>query len=98
MNRTGTYIGDSPALNLGAKTVRIGQIWSEEYTSGKTTIWVEQIVYTKANSPVTGGGTGTITYTNCNGSTGTYTQANGGTWVQKNSTGQTTYPTPYEYC
>ena len=98
MNRTGQIIGDNPSLNLAAKRVRLTQIWSEEYTSGKTLTWVEQAVVTRDNDPVTGGGTGTITYTNCNASTGTYTQAFGGTWVQKDVTGNPTLPKPYAYC
>ena len=92
------FVGDTPDLNLAAKTVRFEQIWSEKYTGGKTPVNYEQVVRTRAGDPVTGEGTGTITYTNCNASTGTYTQAYGGTWVQENSAGDTTYPYPYAYC
>lgn len=100
MNRTGTYIGDTPQLNLGGKTVRFSLGIVEQYTSGKATIRndAQSPVIFKAGTFPTGWNTGTLTFTNCNGSTSTKVQTNGGTWRQTNTGGSATVPIVYDYC
>lgn len=100
MNRTGTYIGDSPELNIGNQNVRFSLALVEEYVSGKNTIRTaaQSPVYFRAGSFPTGWNTATLTFTNCNGTTGTLNAQFGGTWKQYDSNQVATLPIPYEYC
>lgn len=100
MNRTGTYVGDSPAFNLSDQVVRFSAEIVEVYISGKIPIRdaTQSPVLFKEGTYPTGFGTGTLTFTNCNGSTSTKTQQNGGVWEQGNPTATQSPIIPYDYC
>lgn len=99
-NRTGTYVGDSPDFNIGNQVVRFSLGIVEYYLSGKIPILTDAqspVIFKEGTFPV-GWSTGTLTFTNCNGSTSTKTQQNGGTWQQTDTGNTTTRPIPYDYC
>jgi phage-related protein len=65
---------------------------SEEYTSMGSIVYATQTInYNNVNPPI-GWNTATLIFTNDTGVLTTLTAANSGVWVQKNNSGQQTYP------